>query len=72
MKPLIVSDPFHSRYGKHLSADEVNDLIKPKDEALDLVNEWLQDNDIEVEKLSTVQPGIGSRSPSLQMTSSAS
>jgi tripeptidyl-peptidase I len=51
MKPLIVSDPFHSRYGKHFSADEVNDLIKPKDEALDLANEWLQDNDIEVEKL---------------------
>ncbi|KAH8802634.1 putative Tripeptidyl-peptidase SED2, partial [Xylogone sp. PMI_703] len=35
------------RYGQHLSVDNVNDLIKPSDEALDLVHEWLADNGIE-------------------------
>ncbi len=39
----IVSDPFHERYGQHLSADEVNELVKPADETLDQVHEWLQD-----------------------------
>ncbi|KAF2814722.1 tripeptidyl-peptidase 1 precursor [Mytilinidion resinicola] len=42
-----VSDPSHDRYGKHLSHDEVNDLVKPSVETLDLVNEWLRDNGIE-------------------------
>ena len=42
----IVSDPDHHRYGQHLSVDEVNDLVKPSEEALDLVHEWLLENDI--------------------------
>jgi tripeptidyl-peptidase-1 len=42
-----VSDPSHSRYGKHLSHEEVNDLVKPKDEALDLVHEWLLSNGVD-------------------------
>ncbi|KAK6596575.1 Pro-kumamolisin [Botrytis cinerea] len=42
-----VSDPDHHRYGQHLSADEVNDLVKPSDETHNLVHEWLQDNNIE-------------------------
>lgn len=41
-----VSDPDHVRYGKHLSHDEVNDLIKPSDESLDLLHEWLEANGI--------------------------
>ncbi|KAI0378762.1 tripeptidyl-peptidase 1 precursor [Hypomontagnella monticulosa] len=41
-----VSDPDHQRYGKHLSADEVNELVKPTNETLDLVHEWLEDNGI--------------------------
>ncbi|KAF4631648.1 hypothetical protein G7Y89_g6475 [Cudoniella acicularis] len=36
-----VSDPEHTRYGQHLSFEEVNELVKPKDETLDLVHEWL-------------------------------
>lgn len=36
-----VSDPFHSRYGQHLSKAQVEDLIAPKKESLDLVDEWL-------------------------------
>ncbi|KAF7857959.1 hypothetical protein EAF04_009316 [Stromatinia cepivora] len=46
-----VSDPSHHRYGQHLSADEVNDLIKPSDETYNLVHEWLQDNNIEAGSL---------------------
>ncbi|MCJ1320877.1 hypothetical protein MMC15_006218 [Xylographa vitiligo] len=41
-----VSDPFHHRYGQHLSQDEVNELVKPTAEALDLVSEWLVDNGV--------------------------
>ncbi|KAK0120242.1 hypothetical protein ONS95_011648 [Cadophora gregata] len=41
-----VSDPDHLRYGKHLSHEEVNDLIKPSDESLDLLHEWLEANGI--------------------------
>lgn len=36
-----VSDPFHSRYGQHLSKAEVDALVAPKKESLDLVDEWL-------------------------------
>ncbi|KAF2198800.1 tripeptidyl-peptidase 1 precursor [Delitschia confertaspora ATCC 74209] len=41
-----VSDPSHSRYGKHLSADEVNKLVQPTDETSNLVHEWLQENGV--------------------------
>ena len=46
-----VSDPFHSRYGKHLTVDEVNELVKPKDEALEAVHEWLEDAGVDVKDL---------------------
>ncbi|KAJ3537720.1 hypothetical protein NM688_g6636 [Phlebia brevispora] len=36
-----VSDPFHERYGQHLTQDEVYDLIAPHDESIDMVDEWL-------------------------------
>jgi tripeptidyl-peptidase I len=41
-----VSDPEHSRYGQHLSFEDVNDLVKPAEETLDLVHEWLLTNDV--------------------------
>ncbi|KKY24640.1 putative tripeptidyl-peptidase 1 precursor [Diplodia seriata] len=41
-----VSDPRHERYGQHLTADDVNDLVTPADGTLDLVHEWLEDNGI--------------------------
>jgi tripeptidyl-peptidase-1 len=44
---LTVSDPFHQRYGQHLSKAEVDELVKPSDEALELVHEWLLDHDVE-------------------------
>ena len=36
-----VSDPDHERYGQHLSKSEVEALVAPHPESLDLVNEWL-------------------------------
>lgn len=46
-----VSDPDHVRYGAHLSKEEVEALVAPHDESIDMVNAWLashgiQDSDI--------------------------
>ena len=38
---MEISDPDHERYGKHLSKGQVDDLVRPYDESLDLVTEWL-------------------------------
>lgn len=46
-----MSDPSHSRYDQHLSEDEVNELVKPKDESLSLVHDWLNDNGIQNSQL---------------------
>lgn len=46
-----MSDPVHAKYGKHLSSDEINDLIKPHDESLDLVHDWLLDHGIQASNL---------------------
>ncbi|KAF2101176.1 subtilisin-like protein [Rhizodiscina lignyota] len=47
-----VSDPTHERYGQHLTADEVNELVKPTDYTLNSVLEWLLGAGIGAEKLS--------------------
>ena len=36
-----VSDPDHDRYGQHLSKSEVEALVAPHPESINLVNEWL-------------------------------
>ncbi|KAI0090980.1 tripeptidyl peptidase A [Irpex rosettiformis] len=36
-----VSDPFHERYGQHLSKEEVDALITPHPDSVSLVDEWL-------------------------------
>lgn len=41
-----VSDPNHERYGAHLSNEEVDELVAPHQESIDLVNEWLQSHGI--------------------------
>ncbi|KAI9745133.1 MAG: hypothetical protein M1818_001411 [Claussenomyces sp. TS43310] len=46
-----ISDPFHDRYGQHLTKEEVDEFIKPTNEALQLVHEWLQENGIGSENL---------------------
>lgn len=47
----IVSNPEHARYGQHLTESEVNELIKPTDEALELVHEWLADYGVQPSEL---------------------
>lgn len=37
-----VSDPSHSRYGQHLSEDEVHELVAPPSHAISAVEDWLQ------------------------------
>jgi tripeptidyl-peptidase-1 len=37
-----VSDPYYERHGQHLSAEEVNELIKPSEETTTLVRTWLK------------------------------
>jgi tripeptidyl-peptidase-1 len=41
-----VSHPDHPNYGQHLSYDDVNELLKPTEETLNLVLEWLQQNSV--------------------------
>jgi tripeptidyl-peptidase I len=43
---LEVSDPNHARYGEHLTADEVNSIVAPADESIDLVHEWLLEHGV--------------------------
>ena len=46
-KHLIeLSDPKHSRYGQHLSTEEINKIVAPADESVDLVHAWLAEHDI--------------------------
>ncbi|KAI0758086.1 tripeptidyl peptidase A [Fomes fomentarius] len=47
-----VSDPFHERYGDHLSKEEVEALIAPHDESIHLVNEWLASHGLYEDSLS--------------------
>lgn len=39
---MEISDPDHERYGKYLSKDQVDDLVRPHDESLGLVTQWLE------------------------------
>ncbi|CAG9993160.1 unnamed protein product [Clonostachys byssicola] len=41
-----VSHPDHGNYGKHLTQDDVNELIKPTEDSLKLVLDWLKENDV--------------------------
>lgn len=46
-----VSDPLHHRYGQHLTASQVDELVKPADNTLELVHDWLLENGIERHRL---------------------
>ncbi|KAA6408134.1 MAG: tripeptidyl peptidase [Lasallia pustulata] len=46
-----VSDSSHHRSGQHLTSAEVDELVKPSDDALELVHDWLLDNGIERHRL---------------------
>lgn len=41
-----MSDPYHERYGAHLSKEEVEALVAPHDESIDVVNAWLASHGI--------------------------
>ncbi|KIK61924.1 hypothetical protein GYMLUDRAFT_165316 [Collybiopsis luxurians FD-317 M1] len=47
------SDPFHERYGKHLSKAQVDELMRPSNETLQEVKNWLNWHSIADEELST-------------------
>ncbi|KAF1990476.1 subtilisin-like protein [Aulographum hederae CBS 113979] len=49
---LKSSDPDHHMYGHHLSQKEVDDYIKPSNQALNYVHEWLQSNGVDSDRLS--------------------
>ncbi|POR31940.1 Uncharacterized protein TPAR_07845 [Tolypocladium paradoxum] len=46
-----ISDPFHARFGQHLTADQVHALIQPSDDTLITVIDWLGDHGIREEEL---------------------
>ena len=46
-----VSDPSHERYGAHLSKQEVDALMAPSQESVDIVEEWLAFHGLEEESL---------------------
>lgn len=43
---MEVSDPTHHRYGDHLTAEEINAIVSPSDETVDLVHAWLTEHGI--------------------------
>ncbi|KAM0715799.1 hypothetical protein Q7P37_008313 [Cladosporium fusiforme] len=44
---LEVSDPTHSRYGQHLTAAEIADIIRPHDDSISQVHSWLEEHGIQ-------------------------
>lgn len=43
-----VSNPSHERYGKHLSKEQVEDLVKPAPESVEMVESWLTSHGIDM------------------------
>lgn len=43
---IEVSDPSHERYGQHLTASEIADIVRPEDESVSQVHAWLVEHDI--------------------------
>ncbi|KAI0822997.1 subtilisin-like protein [Trametes gibbosa] len=50
---LDVSDPSSSKYGQHLSKDEVDQLTAPQPEAVQTVTKWLKNNNITAQTYSS-------------------
>ncbi|THH05863.1 hypothetical protein EW145_g4490 [Phellinidium pouzarii] len=44
-----VSDPAHTRYGQHLSKQEVEVLVAPASESIEIVDEWLVSHGLNVD-----------------------
>lgn len=45
-----VSDPGHKRYGQHLSKQEVEDLVAPSLESIEVVDEWLLSHGLNIDE----------------------
>jgi tripeptidyl-peptidase-1 len=43
---LEISDPSHVRYGQHLSAKEIADIVRPSSESISMVKAWLLEHGI--------------------------
>ncbi|KIP08279.1 hypothetical protein PHLGIDRAFT_88390 [Phlebiopsis gigantea 11061_1 CR5-6] len=52
-----VSDPFHERYGQHLSQADVNELIAPHPHAVDQVEQWLESHGLSRDSISRSSAG---------------
>ncbi|KAI9463951.1 subtilisin-like protein [Lactarius psammicola] len=52
-----ISNPRHSRYGKHLSKEQVADLVAPHPDTLELIGSWLEHYGIPSSSISTTLGG---------------
>ncbi|KAJ6515250.1 tripeptidyl peptidase A [Mycena sanguinolenta] len=52
-----VSDPYHERYGAHLTKEEVEDLVAPHPDSVAAVTEWLSSHGIQEEDISRSPAG---------------
>lgn len=57
MLNVCYSDPFHVRYGEHLTHDEVNELVAPHPESVDRVTAWLASHGLSEADLSRSAAG---------------
>ncbi|KAI0314901.1 family S53 protease [Amylostereum chailletii] len=58
---MVVSTPSSANYGKHLSKEEVNAYVAPKQETVEAVQAWLSDNGLNSTSLSPAGDWLGFR-----------
>ncbi|KAJ7693921.1 tripeptidyl peptidase A [Mycena rosella] len=46
-----ISDPYHERYGAHLSKEDIEELVAPRPESVDAVAQWLHSHGIQDEDM---------------------
>ncbi|KAI0344586.1 family S53 protease [Trametopsis cervina] len=56
---MDVSTPGNALYGQHLTKEEVEDLIRPTQNTLDVVNAWLSENKITAAPLTSAGDWLG-------------
>ncbi|KAF8267626.1 subtilisin-like protein [Lactarius quietus] len=52
-----VSDPMSPKYGAHLSKEQVDQLVCPHQDTLELVKSWLKHHEVPSSSISTIQDG---------------
>lgn len=55
---LEISNPSHARYGQYMSASEINKMIAPTDDSIDLVKTWLREHGISSATLNPTKDSI--------------